>query len=180
MAKDFNSSKIVENRFIWTRFLLKNDPFDKLIVPLHALLWVWCARTPGYLREFHKWHFSQQCCRIGARHIWEKLFSRISRIGTELSSSSTQGNVHTTARCRAFVALVQHCLLICPRALTSITHPSAISNTICRDHPTVNVRGNRRSRLVGKSRHLSSREPGTEENPFMRKKMRMNNPQQPP
>jgi hypothetical protein len=40
-----------------------------------------------------------------------------------------------------------------------------LMHLICSDHPTVNVRENRRSQLVGKSVHLSSREPGTEENP---------------
>lgn len=47
---------------------------------------------------------------------------------------------------------------------------------ICRDHPTVNVREKRRSRLIGKSVHLSSRTPGTEEDPLCL--ATKNNPQQ--
>jgi hypothetical protein len=44
-----------------------------------------------------------------------------------------------------------------------LTQSCQLYMCICRGHPTVNVREKRRSRLVGKSVHLFSRTPGTEE-----------------
>jgi hypothetical protein len=46
------------------------------------------------------------------------------------------------------------------------TKTSKYSICKCSDHPTVNVRESRRGRLVGKSVHLFSRKPGTEEDPL--------------
>jgi len=92
---------------------------------------------------------------------------------------------HSRTHCRSWgrYSNTQHSrhfpLAIAHRPQSSITHscmPSSFyshstksckySICKCSDHPTVNVRESRRGRLVGKSVHLFSRKPGTEEDPL--------------
>lgn len=97
--------------------------------------------------------------------------------GTLVDSRAHQTNLIFTNELRCLKLSISFSILC--SVLCNARGPKMMVVWKCRDHPTVNIRWNRRSRLVGKSVHRLSREPGTEDySDSLHRNGNMNNPQQ--